>query len=100
MKTLKRASVAAIAAAVLTLAAAGTASAGHSFVGGGEWFRGVTGVPGTGEVFSHYHHGSACHGATAVGTRTVRVNRDAGQWAKATAPRANANNQSYWRNNC
>ena len=100
MKTLKRVSATIAAAAVLSLGAVGTAFAGHSFVGGGEWYRGVTGAPGMGEVYSRYHHGSACHGATAVGTRTVRVNRDAGQCADAFAPRANANNQNYWRNSC
>ena len=100
MKHPRRVLATVIAASLITLGSAGAASAAHSYVGGGEWFRGVTGVPGAGEVYSHYHHGSACHGATAVGTRTVRVNRNAGQWARAAAPRANGNNQSYWRNSC
>lgn len=100
MKTLKRISVTVIAAAAIAMGTTEIASATHSYVGGGEWLWGITGVPGAGEAYSRYHHGSACHGATAVGTRTVRVNRDAGQWANASAPRANGNNQSYWRNNC
>lgn len=100
MNTVKHMSVTVIAVAVISMGATGIASAAHSFVGGGEWLWGITGAPGIGEVYSNYHHGSACHGATAVGTRTVRVNRDAGQWANASAPRANGNNQSYWRNSC
>lgn len=100
MKTLKRISVTVFAVAAVIMGTAGAASATHSYVGGGEWLWGITGVPGAGEVYSRYHHGSACHGATAVGTRTVRVNSDAGQWANASAPRANGNNQSYWRNSC
>ncbi|MEU3018464.1 lactococcin 972 family bacteriocin [Nocardiopsis sp. NPDC007018] len=100
MNTLQRAGAVLLTAAVLSLGGGAAALASHSFVGGGEWFRGVTGAPGAGEVYSHYLHGSSCHGATAVGTRTVRVNQNAGQWARASAPRANGNNQSYWRNDC
>ena len=78
----------------------GTAHAAYSLIGGGEWSRGVTGAPGAGTVYSRYLHGTACHGATAVGTRTVRVDEHPGRWAHAVAPRANANNQTYWRNHC
>ncbi len=100
MNTAVRALATALTAAVIALGGGTAALAAHSYVGGGEWLWGITGIPGSGEVYSHYLHGSACHGATAVGTRTVRVNRNAGQWARANAPRANGNNQSYWRNNC
>jgi lactococcin 972 family bacteriocin len=100
LKTIKRMTVSVIAFAAISVSTSGIASATHSFVGGGEWMWGITGAPGAGTVYSNYQHGSACHGATAVGTRTVRVNRDAGQWANASAPRANGNNQSYWRNDC
>ncbi|GHC72301.1 hypothetical protein GCM10007079_05420 [Nocardiopsis terrae] len=100
MDSLKRILVNAACIAAITTGAAGTALAGHSYIGGGEWHWGITGPPGVGDTYSRYHHGSACHGATAVGTRTVRVRAQAGVWAEAFAPRANGNNQSYWRNDC
>ncbi|PWV48603.1 lactococcin 972 family bacteriocin [Nocardiopsis sp. L17-MgMaSL7] len=100
MKSISRVFATFLTAVVIALGSGTAALATHSYVGGGEWLWGITGVPGSGEVYSHYLHGSACHGATAVGTRTVRVNRNPGQWARANAPRANGNNQSYWRNDC
>lgn len=100
MKTLKRMSVTVIVLAAVALGAAGTAAAQTSQIGGGVWERSLTGVPGQGFVRSYYHHAKNCHGATAVGTHTERVNAPAGTWARAEASRALANNQQYWRNSC
>lgn len=100
MKTLKRMSVTVFAVAAIAAGTAGTASAQTSHVGGGVWERSLTGVPGQGFVRSYYHHPKNCHGATAVGTHTERVNAPAGTWARAEASRALANNQQYWRDGC
>ncbi|MEU3018465.1 MULTISPECIES: lactococcin 972 family bacteriocin [unclassified Nocardiopsis] len=97
MKTLVRLTAVAVTALAL---ATGTALAQTSHVGGGVWERSLTGVPGQGFVRSYYHHPRNCHGATAVGTHTERVNASAGVWARAEASRAMANNQQYWRNGC
>ncbi|MFE1166344.1 lactococcin 972 family bacteriocin [Nocardiopsis sp. NPDC058789] len=97
MKALLRLSVTVVTVVVL---AAGTALAQTSHVGGGVWERSLTGVPGQGFVRSHYLHPKNCHGATAVGTHTERVNASAGIWARAEAARAMANNQQYWRDGC
>lgn len=86
------------AAAILGTAAPAPAQTSH--VGGGVWERSLTGVPGQGFVRSNYHHPDRCHGATAVGTHTERVNAPAGIWARAEARRARANNQQYWRADC
>ncbi len=100
MREAKRVWVAVAVAAAVALGTAGTAAAQSSSVGGGVWERSLTGVPGQGFVRSNYHHPNNCHGATAVGTHTERVNAPAGTWARAEASRAMANNQQYWRNSC
>ncbi|WP_017544454.1 lactococcin 972 family bacteriocin [Nocardiopsis prasina] len=97
MKALLRLSATVVTVLVITT---GTALAQTSRVGGGVWERSLTGIPGQGFVRSHYHHPKNCHGATAVGTHTERVNASAGFWARAEASRAMANNQQYWRNGC
>ncbi|MBQ1082388.1 lactococcin 972 family bacteriocin [Nocardiopsis sp. B62] len=97
MKALLRLSAIVVAVLVMTT---GTALAQTSRVGGGVWERSLTGIPGQGFVRSYYHHPKNCHGATAVGTHTERVNASAGFWARAEASRAMANNQQYWRNGC
>lgn len=97
MKALLRLSATVVTVLVITT---GTALAQTSRVGGGVWERSLTGIPGQGFVRSHYHHPKNCHGATAVGTHTERVDASAGFWARAEASRAMANNQQYWRNGC
>jgi hypothetical protein len=72
-----------VIAAVVILGTAAPALAQTSRVGGGVWERSLTGVPGQGFVRSNYHHPNHCHGATAVGTHTERVNAPAGIWARA-----------------
>ncbi|RKS10277.1 lactococcin 972 family bacteriocin [Nocardiopsis sp. Huas11] len=100
MNSLKRVSVAVLLASGLAVGTAGVAAATTSYVGGGTWQHGVTGLPGAGTTYSNYHHGSVCHGATAVGQTTKRVSAGAGAWANTSVPRAIGNNQSYWRTSC
>lgn len=94
MNAFKRVSTATLITVGIAAGTVGVAAA--ATVGGGTWNHGVTLTTS----YSHYHHPSNCHGATAVGTRVVRVSAPAGQWAKANAPRALGNNQAYWRNSC
>ncbi|WP_084012356.1 lactococcin 972 family bacteriocin, partial [Thermobifida halotolerans] len=80
MSVLKRLSITVLIAAGITVGITGVAAAATSYVGGGTWNHGVTGLPGAGTVYSHYYHGSVCHGSTAVGTTVVRASAAAGSW--------------------
>ena len=94
MKFAKRALVTSALIAGLTAGTVSAASADSPV-----WDYGVTGIPGAGTSYSHYYHPTVCHGATAVGSETVRTPDIAGgSWARADAPRAIGNNQAYRRN--
>ncbi|WP_071622967.1 lactococcin 972 family bacteriocin [Nocardiopsis dassonvillei] len=95
-KSLKRAAFTALLAGTLATAAAAPAAAYIEYVGGGKWDHGMT----SSRVFSNYDHPTVCHGSTAVGTYTSRDSAPAGSWSYASAPRANKNNETYWRTSC
>lgn len=62
-------------------------------IGGSFWQWGVD----TRDVWSNYFHENQCHGATAVGKKTVRVtNVRGGSYAKAVAPKKSSGNQAFW----
>lgn len=84
-------------AAGITIGSAGAALAVTEYVGGGAWDHGFM---GNDYVYSNYYHGSVCHGSTAVGTYTSRASAPAGSTSYAQAPRANSNNETYWRTSC
>ncbi|MCY9787583.1 lactococcin 972 family bacteriocin [Nocardiopsis sp. EMB25] len=100
MNAFKRISIAALIASGITVGTAGVAAAVVEYVGGGTWSHGSQGVAGAGVTWSNYHHGSVCHGSTAVGAYTVRDSAPAGEWSRAAAPKALGNNQTYWRTSC
>lgn len=94
MRIAKRILVASTLSIGIAASTIGMAHASTAYVGGGTWEYGLTITTS----YSHYYHGSRCHGATAVGRTVVRTNNiAAGRWARADAPRAVANNQQYWR---
>ncbi|WP_017570444.1 lactococcin 972 family bacteriocin, partial [Nocardiopsis halotolerans] len=69
-----------------------------SYVGGGTWYHGMTGIPGSGTVYSNYFHSTRCHGSTADGIYTIRsAAMLPGYMARADAPRDYISNHTYWR---
>ncbi|WP_165168411.1 lactococcin 972 family bacteriocin [Rothia uropygialis] len=62
------------------------------WAGDGKWENGVDNH----HVWSNYWHTNSCHGATAIGKKTVKVTAPSRQWAMASAPRAPRGNKAYW----
>ncbi|GAA2009589.1 lactococcin 972 family bacteriocin [Nocardiopsis rhodophaea] len=92
----RRVATTAVLAVGLTIGTASAAMAAFEKAGGGEWTHGIS----NDTVYSNYYHRDVCHGSTAVGTKTVRAEADAGLTSRASAPEAWTNNQTYWRNTC
>jgi lactococcin 972 family bacteriocin len=88
--------VSALVAAALVAAPATAASAATSSVGGGLWDHGAGGL----HVYSHYHHGSKYHSATACDGTPFHVCTKAvaakGKWANADRAGSWSGNTAYW----
>ena len=85
----------ALAAGAAVLGIAAPAYAQVISIGGGTWDFGENGST----VWSHYYHGSACHGSS-VYTNVVKRSPDtaAGSWARiSAAARPWQVDSSYWR---
>ncbi|GED10490.1 lactococcin 972 family bacteriocin [Cellulosimicrobium cellulans] len=79
--TFRRVLTTAMVAGMVALTPA-VAFAGSKVVGGGVWNYGTSG----GIVYSHYHHNTACHGASVDNGKLYRVtNIRGGVWAKVGA---------------
>lgn len=92
---MRLAAAAGLGAAAFSLAAPALATTKH--VGGGTWDYGRN----SSITWSHYYHGKACHGSTAVGESTYRTpDTPGGKWARAVVKAAQSGNKAYWRNTC
>lgn len=92
---LKKKVLSLLAAGALSVGVVGPAAAVVVDAEGGKWDYGNA----NGIVWSHYYHGSQCHGSSVVGN--IRVNSGntrPGVWARASAEsRWWASDKSYYR---